>query len=141
MLLAQPGDSAALRTNTQTQELNGSPCRRLVSLNDATKATISVATVATPLIHIPSSEAPVQPVCKLYTHKHTHAFQLVCLMGVGWRSVGEQIHIRALIWSLKVFGLIWNSAGKKLLPALIDCLNHIIPPLCILMSVRQAGGV
>lgn len=42
-----------------------------------------------------------------------------------------------IIWSLKVFGFIFNSAGE-LVCQLLDCLNHIIPPLCILMNVHQA---
>ncbi len=42
-----------------------------------------------------------------------------------------------IIWSLKVFGFIFNSA-RELVCQLLDCLNHIIPPLCILMNVHQA---
>lgn len=42
-----------------------------------------------------------------------------------------------IIWSLKVFGLIFNSAGEQVCQ-LLDCLNHIILPLCILMNVHQA---
>ena len=42
-----------------------------------------------------------------------------------------------IIWSLKVFGFIFNSAGEQVCQ-LLDCLNHIIPPLCILMNVHQA---
>lgn len=42
-----------------------------------------------------------------------------------------------IIWSLKVFGFIFNSA-EELVCQLLDCLNHIIPPLCILMNVHQA---
>lgn len=42
-----------------------------------------------------------------------------------------------IIWSLKVFGLIFNSAGERVCQ-LLDCLNHIIPLLCILMNVHQA---
>ena len=90
--------------------------------------------------HIPSTTNPHKCFLILHmcanmphtqTHMHTH-----CTHTQFWLLWPKSTY-GPLIWSLKVFGHIFNSAGEQVCQ-LLDCLNHIIPPLCILMNVHQA---
>lgn len=67
-----------------------------------------------------------------YQLRDTHA----CMYTQVWLLWAKSTY-GPIIWSLKVFGLIFNSAGEQVCQ-LLDCLNHIIPLLCILMNVHQA---
>lgn len=75
-------------------------------------------------------------ICAL-RHAHMHLLSPhICLHGY----FKAKSTYGPIIWPLKVFGLIFNSAGGQVCQPL-DCLNHIIPQLCILMSVHQAKVV
>lgn len=71
--------------------------------------------------------------CHISARRHTCTY---CTHRQVWLLRAKSTY-GPIIWSLKVFGFIFNSAGERVCQPL-DCLNHIIPPLCILMNVHQA---
>lgn len=86
-----------------------------------------------------SRSSPANPhaccliLCMAGQRSHTCAY---CMHTQDGLLCGKSTY-EPVIWSLKVFGLIFNLAGERVCQ-LPDCLTHIIPLFCILMNVHQA---